>query len=317
MSRIARLLQRFLLLAILVFAAVFCWLNRDTLALTIQLSLWQWLWVVLGYLGCYWLNALMACQAQWQRGTRPTLAEMLVINAYASILGYATVLRAGYYSGKLWFYQQRYGLSPSISLGLQGWVSLLVLTGNAWFGLLFGLWLQLGQHMQLPWVHWLLVLGTLLVVVAVVLLLFGLAEQRWLPVPLQRWLGNIKAVISATSWREIWQLNVQAMLNIPLQALALGVLCSVFGLAIPIPYLLLMAVVANLSLIIALTPANLGIKELVLWQLLASLHLPKVQLLGVMMMDRLIQLLILAVISALGYRLLQQPPQTHKRSDHA
>jgi uncharacterized membrane protein YbhN (UPF0104 family) len=78
-----------------------------------------------------------------------------------------------------------------------------------------------------------------------------------------------------------------------------------------------MAVVANLSLIIALTPANLGIKELVLWQLLASLHLPKVQLLGVMMMDRLIQLLILAVISALGYRLLQQPSQAHKRSDHA
>lgn len=317
MSRIARLLQRFLLLAILVFAAVFCWLNRDTLALTARLSVWQWLWVVLGYLGCYWLNALMACQVQWQRGTKPTLAEMLVINSYASILGYATVLRAGYYSGKLWFYQQRYGLPASISLGLQGWVSLLVLSGNAWFGLLFGLWLLLGQHMHLPWVHWLLVLGTLLVVVALLLLLFVLAEQRWLPAALKRWLGNIKAVVTATSWREIWQLNLQAILNIPLQALALGVLCSVFGLDIPVVYLLLMAVVANLSLIIALTPSNLGVRELVLWQLLADLQLPKVELLGVMMVDRLIQFVILALISALGYQLLQKQPQARAGSDHA
>ncbi len=310
MSRIARLLKRFLLLAILVFAAGFCWYNRDTLALTAKISLWQWLWVVSGYLGCYWLNALMACQVQWRRGTRPTLTEMLVINAYASILGYVTVLRAGYYSGKLWFYQQHYGLSPSVSLGLQGWVSLLALAGNACFGLLFGLVWQLRYQIQLPWVHWLLVLGTLLVVAAVVVLLFVLAELSWLPLPLQRWLGNIKAVITATNWREIWQLNLQAILNIPLQAMVLGVLCSVYGLEVPVAYLLLMAVVANLSLIIALTPSNLGVRELVLWQLLADLHLPKVQLLAVMMIDRLIQFVILALISALGYRMLQKQSLT-------
>ena len=146
------------------------------------------------------------------------------------------------------------------------------------------------------------------------LLLFVLAEQRWLPAALQRWLGNIRTVIAATSWREIWQLNLQAMLCIPLQALAVGVLCSVFGLEVPVPYLLLMAVVANLSLIIALTPSNLGVKEVIVWQLLADLHLPKVQLVGALMMDRLIQLLVLALISALGYRLLQQPPRASDNS---
>jgi len=308
MSHLIRLLQRFLLLAILVFAGAFCWLYRDTLAETARLTPWQWLWVLLGYLGCNWLNALMACQVQWQRGTRPGLMEMLVINAYASILGYATVLRAGFYSGKLWFYQQRYGLSASTSLGLQGWVSLQVLAGNALFGLVFGLWLQLGRHMQLSWVHWLLVLGTLLVVVAVVLMLFVLAEQRWLPAAVLRWLGNIKAVIVATSWREILQLNCETMLSIPLQALAMGVLFAAFGLPVPVPYLLLMAVVANLSLILALTPSNLGIRELVLWQLLANMELPKVQLVAVLMVDRLIQFVILVVISALGYRLLHKRP---------
>ena len=83
--------------AILLFAIVFCWLNRDTLVLAFKLDALQWVLVVTGYLGCYWLNALMACQVQWKRGTEPRLGEMLVINSYASLLGYATVLRAGFY----------------------------------------------------------------------------------------------------------------------------------------------------------------------------------------------------------------------------
>ncbi|MSQ98907.1 MAG: hypothetical protein EXR85_06400 [Xanthomonadales bacterium] len=304
MSRLVPLLRRFLLLAILLFAAGFCWYNRDTLALTARLTPLQWLLVIGGYVGCYWLNALMACQVQWSRGTQPRLGEMLVINAYASILGYATVLRSGFYSSKLWFYQQRFGLAPSVSLGLQAWVSLLVLMGNALFGLAYGLWLQAIGH-RLPWVHWTLVLGTLVIVMGVVVVLFQLATLSWLPARARRWVGNMRDVIASTNAAEVAKLNVQAILNIPLQALALGVLCSAFDLAIPTPYLLLMALVSNLSLIIALTPSNLGVREFVLWQLLGGLDLSTVTLLGVMMVDRIVQFLILVVISLCGFRLLQ------------
>lgn len=310
MSRIVSLLQRFLLLAILLFAAGFCWYNRDTLAQTARLSLLQWLLIVGGYVACYALNALMACQVQWLRGTRPKVGEMLVINAYASILGYATVLRAGFYSSKLWFYQQRFGIAPSISLGLQAWVSLLVLTGNVIFGLGYGLWLQAAGQ-SLPWVHWALVLGTLAVVIGVVVVLLLLPTLNWLPERVRRWFRNIRDVLTSTNWQEVVQLNVQAILNIPLQALALGVLCSAFDLPIPMPYLLLMALVSNLSLIIALTPSNLGVREFVLWQLLAGLDLSNDALLGVMMVDRIVQFLILVAISLCGFRLLQSRPHTN------
>ncbi len=309
MSRFLSLLQRFLLLAILLFAALLCWVQRDTLVQAAQLTLWQALLVFGGYFACYCLNALMACEVQWSRGTRPGLWEMLVINSYASLLGYATVMRAGYYGGKVWFYQQRYGLAASVSLGLQGWVSLLVLAANAWFGLGYGLWLQLSGQLQLPWVHWALVFGTLALVVALVALLFGLAAQSWLPQRVQRWLANIKAVVASTGWREVLALQVQAMLAIPLQALSLGVLCQVFGLPVPLPYLLLMAVVSNLSLVIALTPSNLGVRELVVWQLLRELGLPDVTLVGVLMVDRVLQFVLLSGLSAAGYRLLQQTPK--------
>lgn len=316
MSRVVSLLQRFLLLAILLFAIGFCWYNRDTLAQTARLSLLQWLLIVGGYVACYALNALMACQVQWQRGTRPRVGEMLVINAYASILGYATVLRAGFYSSKLWFYQQRFGIAPSISLGLQAWVSLLVLTGNVMFGLGYGWWLQ-ATGQRLPWVHWALVLGTLAVVIGVVLVLFLLPTLSWLPARVRRWFSNIRDVFTSTTWREVVQLNVQAILNIPLQALALGVLCSAFDLPIPLPYLLLMALVSNLSLIIALTPSNLGVREFVLWQLLAGLDLSNVDLLGVMMIDRIVQFLILVAISLCGFRLLQSRSPDHAPANPA
>lgn len=305
-SRLLALLQRFLLLAILLFAAGFCWVQRDTLAQAAQLTFWQAALVFGGYVACYWLNALMACQAQWRRGTHPGLWEMLVINSYASLLGYATVMRAGYYGGKVWFFQQRYGLAASVSLGLQGWVSLLVLAGNAWFGLGYGLWLQGSGRLQLPWVHWALVFGTLALVGVLVALLYGLAAQTWLPERVQRWLANIKAVVASTSTGEMASLQAQAMLTIPLQALSLGVLCQVFGLSVPVPYLLLMAVVSNLSLVIALTPSNLGVRELVLWQLLRQLGLPDATLVGVLMVDRMLQFVLLSGISVAGYRLLRQ-----------
>jgi uncharacterized membrane protein YbhN (UPF0104 family) len=305
-SRFLPLLQRFLLLAILLFAAGFCWVQRDTLAQAAQLTLWQAAFVFTGYFACYCLNALMACQVQWSRGTRPGLWEMLVINSYASLLGYATVMRAGYYGGKVWFYQQRYGLAASVSLGLQGWVSLLVLAANAWFGLGYGLWLQWSGQLRLPWVHWALVFGTLALVVALVALLFGLAAQSWLPERVQRWLANIRAVVASTSWREVLTLQAQAMLTIPLQALSLGVLCQAFGLPVPLPYLLLMAVVSNLSLVIALTPSNLGVRELVLWQLLRELGLPDVTLVGVLMVDRMLQFVLLSGLSIAGYQLLHR-----------
>lgn len=309
MSRFLPLIQRFLLLAILLFAALFCWVQRDTLGQAAQLTLWQAVLVFGGYLACYWLNARMACQVQWNRGTQPGLWEMLVINSYASLLGYATVMRAGYYGGKVWFYQKRYGLPASVSLGLQGWVSLLVLAANAWFGLGYGLWLQLSGQLQLPWVHWALVFGTLALVVTLVGMLFGLAAQRWLPERIQRWLANIRAVVASASWREVLALQAQAMLAIPLQALSLGVLCQVFGLPVPLPYLLLMAVVSNLSLVIALTPSNLGVRELILWQLLQELGLPDVALVGLLMVDRVLQFVLLSGLSVAGYRLLQQTPK--------
>lgn len=302
-SRLLALLQRFLLLVILLFAAGFCWVQRDTLAQAAQLTLPQAALVFGGYLACYWLNALMACQVQWRRGTRPRLWEMLVINSYASLLGYATVMRAGYYAGKVWFFQQRYGLAVSVSLGLQGWVSLLVLAGNAWFGLAYGLWLQSSGRLQLPWVHWALVLGTLALVAVLMALLYGLASQTWLPQRVQRWLANIKAVVASTSAAEMVGLQIEAILTILLQALSLGVLCQVFGLPVPAPYLLLMAVVSNLSLVIALTPSNLGVRELVLWQLLRQLGLPDATLLGVLMVDRMLQFVLLSGISLAGYRL--------------
>jgi uncharacterized membrane protein YbhN (UPF0104 family) len=296
--------QRLLLVAILAFALGFCWYNRSTLAIAWQLQLWQWALLLGAYFACFWLNALMACQVQWRRGTKPALWEMLVINAYASILGYVTVFRAGFYSSKVWFFKQRYQLPITVSLGLQGWVSLVVLVANAGFALVLGLWLLLVEQASLPLLYWLLMVGTLALAGGLLLGLFYLQGQAWLPQRVDRWLSNVRTVVSGTSAAELGQLSLWALLNIPLQALAFALLCQVFQLSIPISYLLLTAVIANLSIVIALTPGNLGVRELVLWQLLRNLDLDDNTLLSLMMVDRVVQFAVLTVICLFGYRML-------------
>jgi uncharacterized membrane protein YbhN (UPF0104 family) len=299
-------LKQLLLYGMLLVAVVFCWYNREQLARIRELEAAAMATILLAYLLVFALNAQMARVLLANRGQAAGLWEMLVMNSYASILGYATFFRAGYYTGKAWFYHKYYGLAVSVSLGLMGLLSLQVIGSNAVFGALLGAWALWVQGLAVPAVYWVVVAGALGLCLFLVVGLKGMMLTRFIPGRVMRWLENVHAVVMATERGELLQVAALSGISIGIQVIALGTLFSGFGYPLPTIFLLFMAVLSTLSLVIALTPSNVGVRELVIWMLLAGEGGSAGEVVSVILVDRLFQFLVLLAVSLAGYRGLRE-----------
>ena len=124
------------------------------------------------------------------------------------------------------------------------------------------------------------------------------------PLPLGDWVAKVTLVFSRLSWAEAVSITVLSALTTLFQVIAFSVLFNGFGIQLPLLYVVFMAVFSNLSLIISLTPANLGVKELIIWMLVSHLDISAVDMISVMLVDRLLQILLVIGTCLAGYRSL-------------
>ena len=84
-----------------------------------------------------------------------------------------------------------------------------------------------------------------------------------------------------------------------------------FGAELPLIYLIYIAVFSNLF-VISVTPANLGLRELVILLLVGHLDITVVQLICVLLVDRLLHFVVVLLLSLGGWHQLRQnkAPQT-------
>jgi uncharacterized membrane protein YbhN (UPF0104 family) len=307
--RLSAVLKQLLLYGIVTTAVVFCWYNREHLARITELSPLAVSAILAAYLAAYILNAAMAGLLLANRGHTAGLWDMLVMNSAASVLGYATFFRAGFYGGKALFYHRYYGLAVSTSLGLMGLLSLQIIGVNAMFGALLGIQAALASAVEVPAVYWVIVAGSLGLCVFLLVALKGMVRARFIPARIRQWLENVHQVVMATEGRELVLVALMSVASIGIQAVALGFLFSGFGFPLPMVFLLFTAVLSTLSLVIALTPSNVGVKELVIWMLLSGGGGSAGEIVSVMLVDRLLQFLVLMAVSLAGYRGLKKKLQ--------
>jgi uncharacterized membrane protein YbhN (UPF0104 family) len=298
-------LQNVLLTGLLVFTVVFCWLNRQAIQQAFELSVADLVIVVLAYLAYSLLMAEMACYLLRRRNIPgASLPQMLVVNSYSSLLGYVTFFRVGYYSGKALFYLQAYQVPLSVSIGLMGLVSVLVICATAVLGVLLGLVAVLLTDAAIPPLYWVLLVSALGFCAGVVGVVFGLVRLPLLPPRLQNWASKVRAVFLQSSPTEVGVISAYTALTVLCQSLAYAVLFAGFGLQLPPLSIAFMAIFAGLSLIVSLTPANLGVKEFVLWLVLSHLGIAASELVAVLVVDRILLVLLTIATSASGYRTL-------------
>jgi uncharacterized membrane protein YbhN (UPF0104 family) len=301
-KKIKEYVQGVVLVALLLFTIGFCWINRASLAKIFQLSSLDLISIFGAYFFCYLVNAAMASHQLKRRAVEAPVWQILVINCHSSLLGYMTVLRLGYYSGKAYFYQRLYGVPITTSIGMMGLLSLLTIATTAVLGIFLGMWAVFIADLAIPLLYWAVLLASILLCVLLVAALSGLVWGDWLPRRIQLWVTNVHTVFVETRARETAVLTGLAILSLVFQVIAFWVLFTGFGLPLPLIYIAFLAVFSSLSLIISLTPANLGVREFIIWLMVSHLDISSVDIISVMLVDRILQVLLVIAISLLGHR---------------
>ncbi len=294
-----------LLFAVLIFGVWFCWSNQESFA-----KLWTLppsnLALILTFYFCFHLlNAAMASYQLARRSTYASVWQILVINCYSSLMGYLTIFRAGYYGGKVYFYQKLYDTPIAASLGMMGYLSLLVMTVTSVFGLILaGLANYAGVTIQpLYWLSLIAAIGFCALLAAA---LYGVAKKNWFPRNVQRWISDAHLVFEQTASKEAIVLISMTALSIAFQIAAFWAIFSGYGMSFSVVTIGFLAVFSNLSLLVSLTPANLGVRELIAWLMVSHLGLDSGDFVSVMIVDRILQMLLLIAICILGYPALQK-----------
>ena len=305
------LLQRFLLLTILLLAFWFCWTNRSTLSAVTQLPPTNLLLILLSYLFLFLLQAAMTCILLRNRGRVVPLLSLLTINAWFSLLANATLLKDGQTAGRAAALRQRFQVPLNLSLGLFALLSLAAIFTNAAAGIFTGVWGLLRQGQVIPPLYWLVLSTSMLLCVSIVLGIYRLGGVGKLSRKLQIWVANLHAVFTGTNHNEVIGLIAMVTLTIVPRVLALSLLFKVFGAELPLIYLIYIAVFSNLF-VISVTPANLGLRELVILLLVGHLDITLVQLICVLLVDRLLHFVVVLLLSLGGWHQLRQnkAPQT-------
>lgn len=299
------LLQRFLLLALLLLAAWFCWTNRPVFSALFQLPLANLLLILLSYLFLYLLQAAMVCVLLRNRGRVVPLFSLLTLNAWFALLGHATLLKDGQVAGRAAALRQRFQVPVNLSLGLIALLSLAIIFTNAAVGIFTGVYAMIGEARVIPPLYWLVLSTSLLLCVSIVMGIYKLGGVSKLPRKLQIWVANLHAVFTGTNHNEVLGLIALVALTLVPRVLALALLFSAFGVELPMIYLIFIAVFSNLF-VIAVTPANLGVKELVILLLVAHLDITVVQVIAVLLVERLLGFFVILLLSLGGWYQLRQ-----------
>jgi hypothetical protein len=299
------LLQRLLLLATLVLASWFCWANLPTLANISHLSPVNVLLILVCYLFLFLLQAAMLCVLLRNRGRVLSLLSLLTLNAWFALLGNATLLKEGQTAARAAALRQHFQVPVNLSVGLMAMISLATLFTNAAAGIFTGVYAIIAEREVIPPLYWLVLSASLFLCVCIVLGIYRLGGVGKLSRKLQIWVANLHAVFTGTNHNEVIGLIALITLTLVPRVLALSLLFTAFDAPLPMYYLILIAIFMHLF-VINITPANLGVRELVVVLLAAGLPPTIAQVLCVLIVDRVLQLLIVALLGLSGRQQLKQ-----------
>jgi hypothetical protein len=291
------LLQRLLLLAFLALALWFCWAYRTTLAAVFQLPPTNALLILASYLFLFLLHAAMLCVLLRHRGRVVSPLSLLTLDAWFALLGNATLLKESRTAAKAAALRQQFQVPVNLSAGLLAMISLATLFTNAAAGIFTGVYVMIAQQEIIPPLYWLVLSTSLLLCVSIVLGIYRLGGVGKLSRKMQIWVANLHAVFTGTNHNEVIGLIALVALTLVPRVLALSLLFSAFDAALPMHYLVFIAIFSNLF-VISITPANVGVRELVIVLMVGHLDVGIAQLLCVLLVDRVLQLL---VVAALGF----------------
>ncbi len=299
------LLQRFILLAFIILALWFCWANRSTLAAITQLPPTNLLLILVSYLVLYLLHAAMLCVLLRNRGRVVPLFSVLMLNAWFALLGHATLLKEGQPAARASALRQLFQVPLNLSLGLMAMLALVTIFTSAASGIFTGVYTIIVEHEIVPPLYWLVLSATLLLCVSIVLGIYKLGGVGKLSRKMQIWVANLHGVFTGTNHNEVIGLIALVALTLVPRVLVLSLLFSAFGVQLPMHYLIFVAIFSNLF-VVNITPANLGIRELVILLMLVDLDPDNAQVICALLVDRLLQLLVLALLGLGGRNQLKQ-----------
>ncbi len=208
-------------------------------------------------------------------------------------------------TGKAAALRQRFQVPLNLSLGLMALLNLAIIFTNSAVGIFTGVWSMIRLGLVIPPLYWLGLSTSMLLCVSIVLGIYRLGGVGKLPRKMQIWVANLHAVFTGTNHNEVIGVIAMVTLTLVPRVLALFLLFAVFNVELPLTYLIFIAIFSNLF-IIAVTPANLGVRELVILLLVGHLDLTIVQLICVLLVDRLLQFFIVLLLGLGGRHQVKQ-----------
>lgn len=305
MEALKLLLQRFILLAVLVLALWFCWANLPTLATVSQLSPVNALLILVCYLFLFVLQAAMLCILLRNRGRVVPLLALLTFNAWFAMLASTTLLKESQTAARAAALRQHFQAPVNLSVGLMAMISLATLFTNAAAGILTGVYAIIAASEVIPPLYWLVLSTSLLLCISIVLGIYKLGGVGKLSRKLQIWVANLHAVFTGTNPNEVIGLIALITLTLVPRVLVLSLLFTAFDAQLPMHYLVFIAIFSNLF-VINITPANLGLRELVILLMVGHLEPTIAQVICVLIVDRLLQMLIVLLLGLGGRHQLKQ-----------
>lgn len=304
METLKLLLQRFIFLAVLVLALWFCWANLSTLT-TISLSPVNALLILASYLFLFLLQAAMLCILLRNRGRVVPLISVLTLNAWFALLGNATLLKDGQTAARSAALRQHFQVPVNLSVGLMAMIGLATLFTNSAAGIFTGVYAIIVEREVIPPLYWLVLSTSLLLCVSIVMGIYKLGGVGKLSRKMQIWVANLHAVFTGTNHNEVIGLIALITLTLIPRVLALSLLFTAFGALLPMHYLVFFAIFSNLF-VINVTPANFGIRELVIVLMAAHLEPTYQQVVCVLLVERVLQLLVVSLLGLGGRHQLKQ-----------
>ena len=116
--------------------------------------------------------------------------------------------------------------------------------------------------------------------------------------------------------RVIFTVTLLSCTQLLLSSFMLYLQFQVFGFHISFINALFLSSLGSLGILIAVTPANLGISEAIAVFSALTLGIPASQSLSVALLGRVIQIIVLFILGPIcSYLLLKKSPQNHERND--
>jgi uncharacterized membrane protein YbhN (UPF0104 family) len=231
--------------------------------------------------------------------------SLLTFNAWFALLGNATLLKDSQNAARAAALRQHCQVPVNLSVGLLAMISLAMIFTNAAAGVFTGVYTILVEGEFIPPLYWLVLSTTLLLCVSIVMGIYKLGGVNKLSRKMQVWVANLHAVFTGTNHNEVIGLIALVALTLVPRVLVFSLLFTAFGVPLPIHYLVFIAIFSNLF-VINVTPANVGVRELVIVLMAADLDPTYQQVICVLLVDRVLQLLIVLLLGMGGRHQLKQ-----------